>query len=298
MGDYTTNQTGVASFTALTETHTFNITKGGYYNYPNTPINPLENKTALMNPKSTNTRIRVYRADNQQPLGGAHITIDHTNHDFDYDVVLAEGVNSFSFYLEGSAAASVSKSGFFSSQFSITAGDDRMVSLTPTGGGGGYGGGGGGCLLAGTPILMANGKLMPIERIKPGDMIMAFDEKTNQRMPDKVKIASIQESNGYMLINGRIKITGNHPCYVAGKWINARDLKAGDKLLTSEGKNEIVKSITVVDKQVLVYNFEVNPLHNYFADGVLVHNMIGKVQIEQCCNMGWECCDGEGGFPL
>ncbi|MCZ8238882.1 MAG: polymorphic toxin-type HINT domain-containing protein [Leptospiraceae bacterium] len=69
----------------------------------------------------------------------------------------------------------------------------------------------------------------------------------------------------------------NHPFWVEGKraWVEARDLKSGDRVLLSNGKEVAISGIRSYNVEATkVYNFEVADNHTYFVgeDGVLVHN--------------------------
>jgi len=44
-------------------------------------------------------------------------------------------------------------------------------------------GGGCDCLMAGTPVTMADGSTKPVEQIKVGDMVMSYDESTGFLAP-------------------------------------------------------------------------------------------------------------------
>ncbi len=128
------------------------------------------------------------------------------------------------------------------------------------------------CFLAGTPILLADGTIKLIEEIKVGDAVLSFDESCNKQQKDTVKAVMQNKTKGYYLINGHLKVTGEHPFYVKGEWKKAKDLKIGDALLKDTHQEELIADIKFVDEDVLVYNFEVNPYHTYYAGGYLVHN--------------------------
>jgi intein/homing endonuclease len=55
-------------------------------------------------------------------------------------------------------------------------------------------------------------------------------------------------------------------------WINAQELKIGDKLLGKNGEIKVVESIEEISVGVRSYNIQVGNDHTFFADGVLVHN--------------------------
>jgi type II secretory pathway pseudopilin PulG len=136
----------------------------------------------------------------------------------------------------------------------------------------GGGGGGGGCFLAGTPILLADGSTKPIEEIKPKDKILGFNEKTNKTQEDEVAKLLVRKAKKYLIINGRVKVTSEHPFYHEGKWVKIGSLKIGDKLLNNKNQVEVIKSIEKVNQEVTVYNLIAKPSHTYFAYGILVHN--------------------------
>jgi len=129
------------------------------------------------------------------------------------------------------------------------------------------------CFLAGTPILMADGSTKPIEEIKVGDKVLAYNEKTGKTQNDKVTELFIHDDvEEYLIINGNLKVTPEHRFYNEGKWVNIGSLKVGDKLLDYKGQAQEITSIEKVKEKATVYNFEVEPSHTYFAGGFLVHN--------------------------
>ncbi|MBM3248005.1 MAG: hypothetical protein FJZ10_01070 [Candidatus Omnitrophica bacterium] len=106
--------------------------------------------------------------------------------------------------------------------------------------------GGGGCFLAGTPILMSDGSTKPIEKVKVGDEVLSFDEEKNLLVADTVKQAFIHKTSEYFILNGTLRVTGEHPFYSAGEWIKVKDLKVGDSLRGSQGSPIEITSIEKV----------------------------------------------------
>ena len=84
-----------------------------------------------------------------------------------------------------------------------------------------------------------------------------------------------KDHDGYLVLNGNIKTTSNHPFYSDGNWIEAGNLSVGDKILHVDGLEHTIETIELSDESATVYNFEVEGTHNYFAEGYLVHN-VGK----------------------
>lgn len=128
------------------------------------------------------------------------------------------------------------------------------------------------CFLAGTPILMADGSLKPIEQIRVGDIVVAFDQETETFKQDKVTELFEHKENKYLIVNAKLKVTANHLVYSDGEWVQIGKLKKGDMLLNVEGRPEAIISIEEASENVLVYNFELNPYHAYVAGGIVAHN--------------------------
>ena len=77
-----------------------------------------------------------------------------------------------------------------------------------------------------------------------------------------------------------------HPFYVknedgTGEWKAASNLKAGDELLSEDGKKVKVSEVKVekLAEEITVYNLELDEVHTYYvAGGVLVHNGCGDTK--------------------
>ncbi|CAM0050514.1 DNA helicase [Vibrio phage K389] len=150
------------------------------------------------------------------------------------------------------------------------------------------------CFPAGTLITMADDTLKPIESITVGDTVQAFNDVENILEPRKVehlyvnpapeKLVRIETYSGVVL-----QCTANHPIWVSRhkrgdfsgstpKWLNAVHLIGGqisamNQCLLIDGCFQRVKSARYVShKHDKVYNFAVEDLHTYVANGVVVHN--------------------------
>ena len=153
------------------------------------------------------------------------------------------------------------------------------------------------CFIAGTLVLTAAG-LKPIEEIEVGDEVLAYDEETGEQAYKPVTrlFRNTTEEWYHVKINGEeIVCTGGHPFYIlnaendrnivnfegvrlngVGKWICARELRASDKVLLSDGSCGIIETVEVetLTAPEMTYNFEVADFHTYYVSDskVLVHN--------------------------
>ena len=148
------------------------------------------------------------------------------------------------------------------------------------------------CFIAGTPIRTDKG-LVPIEKLKVGDKVLSYNEKTKKLEYKKVAhtFIAVKENIIKIKIRGEklLTTTTEHPFYIKktkkardsltdddedGEWLTAIELKVGQKVLRPDGLWTRITSIKRETKPTLVYNLEVENNHNYFVGeiGVLSHN--------------------------
>ena len=131
----------------------------------------------------------------------------------------------------------------------------------------------GACFLRGSKVLMADGTLKNIEKIKPGDEILTWaNGKTKRWVKAVVQSVSNHWAREYIIINDFLKVTPEHKIFVNGRWTYAGDVKVGDKLLGKNGETIIVKTVTKKIEDAPMYNIYVSKYHTYFVDGIYVHN--------------------------
>jgi hypothetical protein len=139
------------------------------------------------------------------------------------------------------------------------------------------------CFIAGTLVQTEDGP-KPIEEIRPGDNVWAWNEETCEVALKPVVETYVNETDELMHIhvNGQeIVTTPGHPFYSPVKgWTNAVQLRAGDILVLVNGEYVIVEQVQheILEASVKVYNFNVEDYHTYYVadSGVLVHNECGK----------------------
>ena len=110
------------------------------------------------------------------------------------------------------------------------------------------GGGGGGCFAKGTLISTPKGNKQ-IEQLLKRDRLINYNFSTHPF---------------YIKTSGGIELT------------QVRDLHSGDRLIKQDNSLVAVDSIEHIYKSITVYNLvSINPNHNFYADGFLVHNKGG-----------------------
>ena len=140
------------------------------------------------------------------------------------------------------------------------------------------------CFPAGTPVRTKRG-LIPIEKIKVGDEVLSRNLTSGK--PEYKKVLGLTKPHPDNLLEvwfagvaRSLKPTKDHEFFIkrsrenTGGWVPAARIKAGDLGLTARGDWLKVISISPVDNEQTVYNFEVEDNHNYFVEsaGLLVHN--------------------------
>ena len=136
------------------------------------------------------------------------------------------------------------------------------------------------CFVAGTLIHTEDG-LVPIEEIKPDQLVWAEDPETGERALKRVVCLFRNEKYElvYLQVKGEtITTTVGHPFFVQGKgWVAAKELVVGDKLELLDGGEAYIDAATTEElvDPVKVYNFEVEDFHTYFVGtiSILVHNL-------------------------
>ncbi len=138
---------------------------------------------------------------------------------------------------------------------------------------------GGTCLAEDTLISTDKGEI-PISDIDIGDMVYSYNLDTQEielsEVGNVVNTPITEAKSKYYNIyyeNEFIKATYNHRFFVDGEYILAQDLKVGDYLLNNKGELKEISSILIEENSTeTVWDLAVNGNHNFFANGVLVHN--------------------------
>jgi hypothetical protein len=147
-------------------------------------------------------------------------------------------------------------------------------------------------------------RLKPIEQVKSGERVWAYDPKTQLWSPREVVRPLEHDYAGDLItltVQGRrLEATGNHPFWVAGgsnlsdrpvahdvpeseraaasslsgRWVEARSLLPGDLLVVRSGQLATVEEVATRRTEQKVYNLQVADLHTYAVGqlGIAVHN--------------------------
>ncbi|MCY9796177.1 HINT domain-containing protein, partial [Paenibacillus apiarius] len=122
----------------------------------------------------------------------------------------------------------------------------------------------------------------PIEEIQVGDKVQTRNEETGELGYNPVEELFQRETDEtyHVKVNGTTIITtAEHPFWVAGQgWVEARDLKKGDKLVDLDDQEVPIEDIDVKKERITVYNFRVQGIHNYFVTDLKIwtHNCGGR----------------------
>lgn len=142
------------------------------------------------------------------------------------------------------------------------------------------------CFIAGTLIDTLQGKI-PIEKIRKGMMVTAFDERSEKIVLAKISSILVGKENPrttdeLVIIHAEdatVSVTLEHPFYTfLGQWIKAKEIQEGQILKIMKNgileDSKVLKVEKIKVKQVPIYNFEVEKYHTYVANGFVVHNKI------------------------
>ena len=138
----------------------------------------------------------------------------------------------------------------------------------------------GACFTPGVQIAMADGTEKSIEDVRVGDLVLSWSEDRHRVVAAPVSETFVHYVETTLIqLTPELRATPNHPIYFDGDWVRADEVTAGGsgKALLEDGFSYDLESIgfepyTIPNFSGTVYNLEVEGFHNYFADGVLVHN--------------------------
>ncbi|MFC8419988.1 RHS repeat-associated core domain-containing protein [Streptomyces sp. NPDC057236] len=150
--------------------------------------------------------------------------------------------------------------------------------------------------MPGTKVLMADGSTKPIEKVKPGDKVIATDPRTGKTSvqtaaatitgkgrKDLVRITlTVHDGSASKATTSTVTATAGHPFWVPSlrEWVDAGELKPGQWLQTSSGTWVQIGAVEAwTAKKATVHNLTVTDVHTYYvligSTPVLNHNQCG-----------------------
>jgi hypothetical protein len=148
---------------------------------------------------------------------------------------------------------------------------------------------GGESFTAGTKVLLASGKAVPIASLKPGEKVLATNTSTGKTQAETISVVMVHhDTNLYDLkikTRGRaavIHTTSNHPFWdvTAHRWVKAAALKYGTHLRTPAGGTAtVLDGHAPRDRSGWMWDLTIPGDHDFYvvttAADVLVHNNCG-----------------------
>jgi len=164
-----------------------------------------------------------------------------------------------------------------------------------------------GCFISGTKVLLADGREIPIENLKVGDVLLGSHGAHNKVLKRNEKPKQFWRL--YAFNGGRYFVTENHVFKTKDGWkaidpkearkdnpqLHVEKLTIGDELVTKEGYLRLLKIESRIFKNAIVYNPALNGNHEYYADGYLVHN---KVSNDMCPSSGFSMTISNTGYSI
>jgi len=140
------------------------------------------------------------------------------------------------------------------------------------------------CFIAGTLVTTKRGKI-PIEEVTTKDYVLTrcgfMRVKASAMTKTQAIVTTVTFNNGQNLTGTR-----NHPVFVIGKgFTELGEFKSGDKVMAEERAVFVVCSRKEPQRKA-VYNLTVEGKHEYFANGILVHNCADAVAYA-CLSRPW-----------
>mgnify|MGYP001952389295 CR=1 FL=1 len=141
--------------------------------------------------------------------------------------------------------------------------------------------------VAGTTVLLADGSSKRIEKIEPGDTVLATDPRSGRTEQRQVThTIRTDQDKDFVDVTVRtagggehtITTTEHHPFWSTDqqRWVDAGDVKSGDRLRALSGRFVKVVGIREYDDRRRTYDLTIDAIHTYYVVAgdvsVLVHN--------------------------
>jgi RHS repeat-associated protein len=153
----------------------------------------------------------------------------------------------------------------------------------------------------GTLVLLADGSVREIDKLKLGDRVVALDPATGEKSAqpivktiigsgskDLVDITAVATDRAGAKHPVKVTATAGHPFYLPAldRWIDADRLTAGDKLAALAGTGEaVVTGARHYDAKARVFNLTVQRAHTYYVMAGTVPVLVHNVDENTVCNL-------------
>ncbi|MEH1124165.1 polymorphic toxin-type HINT domain-containing protein [Micromonospora sp. CPCC 206061] len=147
---------------------------------------------------------------------------------------------------------------------------------------------------AGTLVVMADGSTKAIEKVQPGDTVLATDPQTGETRPEEVTAAITNTGDKELVdltlvgagaggggppsVANTVTATDGHPFWTVERgWVDAGDVRTGEHLRDVDGSAVLVAATAHRTEHTTVHNLTVDDLHTYYVQtqsgtGALDHN--------------------------
>jgi hypothetical protein len=132
-------------------------------------------------------------------------------------------------------------------------------------------------------ITMADGTVEPIEDVRAGERVRAYDVTSDAfvaaEVSGVVEHDPAASRDGIVLVNGTLRVTTNHPIWVDGRRVRADELELGSTLLLPgergpdgwiERRRDQVWSLQLLEGRVPTFDLRVGAPGTYVANGIVV----------------------------
>jgi RHS repeat-associated protein len=147
--------------------------------------------------------------------------------------------------------------------------------------------------VAGTPVTLADGTTKPIEKVEPGDTVLASDQNAVGKQANGSQVTHAIRTDDDrefvdLTVDGSggehtVTTTEHHPFWSATRerWVDAGDLQPGELLRTAAGTYVKIGAVRRYKGERVTYDLTVDTNHTYYVVAgdtpVLVHNCGGSV---------------------
>ena len=139
------------------------------------------------------------------------------------------------------------------------------------------------CLVEGTLVTMGDGSRRPIEQVRVGDEVMSWlgGSDFGPARVTGTHSSACPAGVAVMTRSGRCVVsTADHVHLASARassaWAVAGSVRAGMVMVDEHGRPDPVAWVEPVQLDRLVHDLDVEPTHNFVADGLVTHNSIYK----------------------